>query len=133
MADRRGISGRALGRLGNSLGAPPFILSYNSSVATGTSTTEVIIADAQYAFRVINAWFVSTEAAGADDTAKLTDGTSDITDAPNFSGNGDTDITNWGEIDDDYHEISKGGTIKLVKTETTAVSMIQVYILCVRI
>lgn len=135
MASNQGISGRAAGRLqsGFDLGAPVFCFKYASALSTGASTTEVALPAAPFKLRIVRVDYVCTEATGADNTVKLTDGTNDLTDALNYSAKGDTDLFSSGEIKHAYHDIAKGLPIKVVKTETTAVSSLDVYIWAVRV
>ena len=139
MADRRGISGRSLGRLGNPLGAPAFVLWYNSTSTAGTSVTEVIQQEAPFSYRVIDAWVVLNEAGGDAESVQLqkkplgTDTAVAITDDKDISSGGDTDYYNLAEIDDAYHTVNKGDRLQILKTEDSAVSKLMVYVLCVRV
>jgi hypothetical protein len=87
-----------------------------------------------YSTKILRGWFVCDEApTGTDDSAKLTDGTNDITDTANYSALADTDSMEWTSYNDAYNPLSKGSTIKLVKTESANVSAIDVYLLCARV
>jgi hypothetical protein len=134
MADRRGISGRALARAGNISGAVPFILYYNSSTSTGTTNTDRVIHSAEFPFRVVRAWFSLTEAAAGDsEDVKLTDGTNDITDTADYSAGSDNDNYEFSSYDDAHSTINKGESLRIVKTATTAVTSFHMFIMCVRV
>ena len=131
MADRRGISGRALTRLDNTLGVPTFILNKDIS---GAATTQVV-GTAPFSFRVIDAWSIGTSADGG--TWKVTktdpdDGTTvrDIIPAVTQLAN-DNDIDRAVDIDDAYYEISQGQDLNIVSTGASFSGT--VYILCARI
>ena len=131
MADRRGISGRALTRLDNTLGVPTFILNKDIS---GAATTGVV-GTAPFSFRVIDAWSFGTSADGG--TWKVTktdpdDGTTvrDIIPAVTQLAN-DNDIDRAVDVDDAYYEISQGQDLNIVSTGASFSGT--VYILCARI
>ena len=124
MADRRGISGKALARLDNSLGVPTFILNKDIS---GAATT-VVVSDAPFSFRIIDAWSIGTSAAGG--SWKVTDGSNDIIPAVTQAAN-DNDVDRAVDIDDAYYKISKGGDVKIVHTGASLACT--VYILCARV
>ena len=131
MADRRGISGRALTRLDNTLGVPTFILNKDIS---GAATT-VVVGTAPFSFRVIDAWSIGTSADGG--TWKVTktdpdDGTTvrDIIPAVTQLAN-DNDIDRAVDVDDAYYEISQGQDLNIVSTGASFSGT--VYILCARI
>ena len=128
MADQRGISGKACGRLGNEKGAPVFVVS--SGATSSAASSYDLIAKADFKFRVIDSWLVMTGAGASSDTVKLTDGTNDITDAVDLSSAGDTDRLAVGEIDDAYYTIDAGGTLKAV---TASAATCIIYALCVRV
>jgi len=124
----RGISGRNLGRLGGDMGAPVFVL---GATVDGASTN-VLVDYATFPFRVMDCWVIMAAAGTASDTVKLTDGTSDITDAADLSGAGDTDRVRVGELDDANYSISKGGALKIVTAGGPATDHMHVYVLCAR-
>ena len=124
MADRRGISGKALARLDNTLGVPTFILNKDISGATTTS----VVVDAPFKFRVLDAWSIGTSADGG--TWKVTDGTNDIIPAVTQAAN-DNDIDRAVDIDDAYYEIDKGEDLSIVSTGADL--SCTVYILCARV
>ena len=124
MADRRGISGKALARLDNTLGVPTFILNKDIS---GAATT-IVTSDAPFSFRIIDAWSIGTSADGG--TWKITDGTNDIIPAVTQAAN-DNDVDRAVDIDDAYYKISKGGDVKIVSTGASFSGTI--YILCARV
>ena len=136
MADKRGIGPRAFKRMASAdpFGCPVFCLYYNSTSTSGTTATEVIVENAPFKFRVLRAWFTCAEAPTAtDDSAKLTDGTNDITDTADYSSLSDADSMEWTKYDDAYASIAKDGDLKLVKTESANVSKIDVFVLCARV
>ena len=131
MADRRGISGRALTRLDNTLGVPTFILNKDISAAA----TTVVVGTAPFSFRVIDAWSIGTSADGG--TWKVTktdpdDGSTvrDIIPAVTQLAN-DNDIDRAVDVDDAYYEISQGQDLNIVSTGASFSGT--VYILCARI
>jgi hypothetical protein len=126
-----GIPARALGKTENSRDAGsdgslgvPFLVTATTVAATAAYT---LIESAPKKFRVVDWWVVMTGAGAASDTVKLTDGTNDITDAVDLSSAGDTDRVAGGEIDDAYHELDKGDSLK-VATASGATCI--VYALC---
>jgi len=120
MAERRGISGRALARTGNTLGSPPFIL--HASVST---TSADLVNNLGFKLRVIDAWAVAT--GGACGIVTLTDGTNTI--GQTAAMGGDTDIGRADELDDAVYEI--GATGKIAATSASGTG--ELYVLCVRI
>jgi hypothetical protein len=124
MADKRGISGKALARLDNTLGVPTFILNKDIS---GAATT-IVTSDAPFSFRIIDAWSIGTSANTG--TWKVTDGTNDIIPAVTQAAN-DNDVDRAVDIDDAYYKISKGGDVKIVSTGASFSGT--VYILCARV
>ena len=120
MADRRGISGRALARKGSTLGTPPFIL--HASVSTTAAT---LVGNLDFKVRVVDMWCNATDAACGIVT--LTDGTNTI--ATTAAMAGDNDIGRADEIVDAYYEVDKDG--KLVATSASGTG--ELYVLCVRI
>ena len=120
MAEKRGISGRALGRKGNPLGSPPFIL--HASVST--SSVE-LCSNLGFKIRVVDAWAVATDAACGIVT--FTDGTTTIGQTVAMAG--DTDIGRADELDDSVYEI--GATGKIAATSASGTG--ELYVLCVRI
>ena len=134
MADNRGISGKALAHQDNMYGAPVFMLHYNSSTSTGTTKTDTIYdGNAPFRFRVLRAQFTLTEAAAADsEDVKLTDGTNNITDTADYSAGSDNDSFEFSSYDNAYATIAKGGSLKIVKTATTAVTSFDMFIYCVQ-
>jgi|TARA_Y100000310_G_scaffold288316_1_gene313848 hypothetical protein len=124
MADRRGISGKALARLDNTLGVPTFIL--NKDISGATTTT--VVADAPFSFRIIDAWSIGTSADGG--TWRVTDGTniviSNVTQAA-----ADKEVDRAADVDDLYYRISKGGDVKIVSGGASL--SCTVYILCARV
>ena len=124
MADKRGISGKALARLDNTLGVPTFILNKDIS---GAGTTSVV-SDVPFSFRIIDAWSIGTSADGG--TWKVTDGSSDVVSAVTQDAN-DNDVDRAADIDDANYTISKGEDVKIVSTGASL--SCTVYILCARV
>ena len=124
MADRRGISGKALARLDNTLGVPTFIL---NKAISGAATTGVV-ENAPFKFRVLDAWSIGTSANGG--TWKVTDGTNDIISAVT-QGAADKEIDRAADVDDAYYDISQGGKLKIVSTDADFSGT--VFILCARV
>jgi len=124
MADKRGISGKALARLDNTLGVPTFILNKDIS---GAGTTSVV-SDVPFSFRIIDAWSIGTSADGG--TWKVTDGSSDVVSAVTQAAN-DNDVDRAADIDDANYTISKGEDVKIVSTGASL--SCTVYILCARV
>ena len=124
MADKRGISGRALARLDNTFGVPTFILNKDIS---GAGTTSVV-SDVPFSFRIIDAWSIGTSADGG--TWKVTDGSNDIV-AAVTQATSDNDVDRAADIDDAYYTISKGEDVKIVHTGGSLACT--VYILCARV
>jgi len=131
MADRRGISGRALTRLDNTLGVPTFILNKDIS---GAATT-VVVGTAPFSFRVIDAWSIGTSDDGGTWAVTKTDpddGTTsqDIISAVTQVGT-DKEIDRAADVDDAYYEVSQGQDLNIVSTGASFSGT--VYILCARI
>ena len=120
MAEKRGISGRALGRKGNPLGSPPFIL----SASVSTTSTE-LCSNLGFKIRVIDAWAIAI--GGTCGIVTFTDGTNTIGQTATMSG--DTDIGRADEIDDAFYDIEATGKI----AATSASGSGELYVLCVRI
>jgi hypothetical protein len=86
--------------------------------------------------RVIDVWAVHIGGAGeASDTLQVLNGSNAITDAMDWSG-ADKAIVRAGEIDDAYHEIAKGGTLRITTVDSDAgddVGAGVVYVLAVKV
>lgn len=91
----------------------------------GTSSYKPYDADNPAKFRVIDAWAYSA-LAGAGDTVKVTDGTTDITDAMDMAT--DKALKRATTIDDAANEIAFDGTLEVV---TASGAICRVFILCV--
>ncbi len=91
----------------------------------GTSSYKPFDADAPAKFRVIDFWAYSA-LAGAGDTVKLTDGTTDITDALDMAT--DKDLKRATTIDDAANEIAVDGTLEVV---TASGAVCRAFALCV--
>ena len=125
MADRRGLPGQALARLGNSDGAPLFV--YHKAVS-GSTTAWTVVNPAPFQFRVIDVWCVLTAAGGAADTVRVDNGSNAITDAID-TNDSDAVVSRAATIDDAYATISKGGALNITTASSSAAD---VFILCVR-
>jgi hypothetical protein len=85
--------------------------------------------------RVLDAWAVHTAAGETSDTLQLKNGSNAITDALDWGG-GDKAIVRAAEIDDAYHEIAKGGTLRVTTVDSDAgddVGAGVVYVLAVKV
>tara|TARA_R110000737_G_scaffold225381_2_gene240212 strand:+ start:657 stop:1052 length:396 start_codon:yes stop_codon:yes gene_type:complete len=131
MADRRGISGRALARLDNTLGVPTFIL---NKAISGAATT-LVVDNAPFKFRVLDAWSIGTSADGGNwkvtkidpaDGSTVRDIISDVTQATS-----DKDIDRAADVDDAYYDISQGEDLTIVSTGASL--SCTVFILCARV
>lgn len=120
----QGISGRALSRLGNTLGTPTFVI---DKAVSGAATTTVL-SNAAFKFRVLDAWSInqSTNAGGW----RITDGATDITTAATVAGS-DTDVDRAPTVDDATYEISQGGSLQIIHTGASL--SCTVFILCARV
>ena len=67
--------------------------------------------------RVIGAWAVHTGGAGeVSDTLQIFNGSNAITDAMDWGG-ADTVVVRAGTIDDAYHAVAKGGTLRVTTVD----------------
>ena len=73
--------------------------------------------------RVVGMWTVGTSAGTGAVTARLNDGTGNITDAMDVN-QVDTTIVRAGTIDDAYHEITRGGTLRITLSATGRISLV---------
>ena len=132
MSDRRGISGKAQGRLGHPQGAVPFLW----SVSMGASDTTTTLGPEQLEFpiRVILAWGIMTGAGAASDSVvlnKVSGGTtSAITNTADVSAFSDTDQFDFSQINDANYRATKGDKLSVT---TVSGALCQVYALCVRV
>ena len=124
MADKRGISGRNLARLNNTLGVPTFLL--NKDIA-GAGTTSVVV-DAPFKFKILDAWSIGTGAAGG--TWRLHDGTGNINSAVTQDAV-DNEVDRAADIIDAYSTISQGGDLDIISTGASLACT--VLILCARV
>lgn len=101
-------------------------------VKASASATPTYIFNANCPFPVLVtlAWHVMTAAGAASDTVKITDGTNDITNTADVSAASDKALTFFTSIDDAYHAINTGGTLRVVTASDAAVD---VYVLLVRV
>lgn len=136
MSRNKGIPARALGAAERTWGVisstalvgVPFIVAQPTVAAT--SSYDVYSGNAPFKFRIIDWWIVMIGAGASSDTAKLTDGTNDITDAVDVSSAARYAIVAGGEIDDAYHEIAKNGTLNVT---TASGALCIVYALCMKV
>lgn len=69
--------------------------------------------------RILDVWCVHKGAGEASDTIQLFNGANAITDAMDWSGL-DKTMVRASEIDDAYHEIAAGGTLRVTTTDNDA-------------
>lgn len=109
---------------GVSAGIPVVFVIDGSAGTGGTATLPT-----GFSYRVIRVWYVMTGAGGGSDTAKITDGTNDITDTLDVSSASDKDIKVAAQIDDEYHDVTGGLSLTLVvASSATCIA----YIECLR-
>ena len=125
MADRRGISGRALARLDNTLGVPTFILNKDIS---GAGTTTVVI-DAPFKFRVLDAWSIGTSGNGG--TWNVQDGDANVIVTAVTQAASDNDVDRAADIDDAHYDINKGEDLGILSVGGSL--SCTVFILCARV
>lgn len=90
---------------------------------TGTATFKVFETDIPFPVRVVDFHILTTDANAG--TVKLTDGTSDITNAI-VHGTADATIVRVGTIDDAKHELAQGGKLyAVVATGGTSIGYIK--------
>tara|TARA_R100001594_G_scaffold124645_1_gene161511 strand:- start:10 stop:444 length:435 start_codon:yes stop_codon:yes gene_type:complete len=112
---------------GGLTGGIPFVL--YSTVGTGDSSPVTVTSDSPLKFRIIDWHVVKTSAASGGQTAKLTDGSSDITNAAdlNVAAN---NIVDGGQIITAEHEIAKGGTLSITLVNSPGCI---VYVSCITV
>lgn len=84
--------------------------------------------------RIIDAWAVHTAAGEASDTITVGNGANAITDAMSWAG-ADKVVVRAGQIDDAYHAIAAGGSLRVTTVDADAGSDVGagiVYVLGVR-
>lgn len=111
---------------------PGQVILYRIDVADGaTGNVDVVLT---YKSRVINAWVVKTVGAGgASDTITVNNGATAITDAMSINV-ADKTLVRAGAIDDASHEISSGGTLRIVRTKVSAANVAcTVYVEAIRV
>jgi len=113
---------------GGLTGGIPFVLYQATAGAAGPTFS--ITTDSPLKFRIIDWHIVMTGAGAGSDTAKLTDGTNDVTNAVDVSSAADTAVVDGGQINDLYHEIDKGGTLNVV---TASSAHCIVYVSCITV
>ena len=126
MAERRGISGRAMARIDNTLGAPTFLL---KKAVSGSDTSFTIVGNTPFKFRVIDMWIVLTATGDSTDTVRLDRNSTAMTNALDANV-ADKTVVRAGTIDDAQHELSVGDALKITTVNTVAAD---VYVLCTRI
>jgi len=82
--------------------------------------------------RVVDAWFVLAGAGVASTTLQIKNAANAITDAMDASGS-DTAIVRATTIDDAYHEIAAGGTLRVTSATGATQPAAIVYVLGVRV
>lgn len=80
---------------------------------SGAGTTNIFASNAPRKFQVVDFSVRLTAVGAGSETAKLTDGTNDITNALDLSG-ADNSVVSVGTIDDAYNEIAASGSLDLV-------------------
>lgn len=95
---------------GGLTGGIPFVL--YKAVATSDSSPVTITSDSPLKFRIIDWHVVKTSVSAVGQTAKLTDGSSDITDAAALAVAANA-IVDGTQIVTAEHEIAKGGTLSI--------------------
>ncbi len=100
-----------------------------ADVATGNVD---VVLDAKT--RVLDAWVVKTGGAGgASDTIQLKNGSDAISDAVDINI-ADKVVARVGTIDDAYHEIAAGGTLRVARTKSSGANVeCEVYVLGVKV
>lgn len=134
MADRRGISGKALGRIDNPLGTPMFVLHKNITGEAADVTLNVAV-NVDFSFRIIDAWAVANANMTASETLQIssTDGT--VTNAFAIGGGSDEDrdIFRSGEINDANMKVSSGDDVTVAVDYDSVTVEADLYILCIRV
>lgn len=93
--------------------AIPFLIAI--PISAGAAGNSDWTADVK--IRVLDAWALHTGGAGeANDTVQLFNGANAISDAMAWNG-ADTAVVRAGTIDDAYHEVAKGGTLRVTTTD----------------
>lgn len=132
MSDRRGISGKAQGRLGHPQGTVPFV--YQVTMTASNSPQALGPQQLEFPIRVIQAWGIMTGAGAAADTVvlnKVSGGTtSAITNTADVSAFSDTDQFDFSQINDANYRAAKGDRLSVT---TVSGALCQVYALCVRV
>ncbi len=133
MADRRGISGKALGRMDNPQGTPLFVF-HKAISGEDADVTLNIATDVEFSFRVIDVWAVANADMSSSETLTVTSTSGAITDAFAIGGSStDTDIFRAGEIDDATMLVSKGEDLTVAVDYNTVTVEADLYVLCIRV
>lgn len=116
----------------NTTGGIPVL--HRIAIAGGAAgNTDVVLT---HKTRILDAWAVHTGGAGeTSDTVQVLNGSNPITDAMSWAG-ADKAIVRAASIDDAYHEIAAGGTLRVTTTDDDTggdVGAGVVYVLGVRI
>lgn len=112
----------------NVIGAIPQL--FRIDIAAGAlGNTDVVLT---HKTRVVDAWLVLRGAGVATTTLQLKNGTNAITDAMAASGS-DTDLVRAAKIDDAYHEIAAGGTLRVTSATGATQPDATVYVMAVRV
>jgi len=118
------LDGRHMGELTASGGVPVVF----AATLTSGNTVSIHSSDAPFAYRVLDAWSVATSADGG--SWQLEDGATAITDTVTVTAT-DRAIDRVAQIDDVYHEIAMGGTLRVVGDGSSADVM--VYVMAARV
>jgi len=99
------------------------------TAVNGGSADVTVIATTGFKMRILDAWGVSSKASNSG-TWKITDGTDDVITTVSY-GTGDADISRADSLVDAKNDITSGGTIHLINSESTDEAI--VHILAVRV
>jgi hypothetical protein len=112
---------------GGTVGLLPIMYVFETDGAATESESVVV----GRAIRVVDAHAVLKGAGTTSDTYQVFNGSNAISDAVSIASAGDKDVVRIGEIDDAYHEIDAGGTLKVTATDGggTDVPAMIVYVL----
>jgi hypothetical protein len=93
----------------------PFVI----TIPVAAGATKSVSFTVPEKIRVIDAWGVQQGAGETSDTIQVLSGTNAITDAMSWAG-ADKALVRAASIDAAYHEIAKGGTLKVTMTDADA-------------
>jgi len=134
MADRRGISGKALGRMDNPLGTPMFVLHKNITGEAADVTLNVAV-NVDFSFRIIDAWAVANANMTASETLQISSTSGTVTNAFAIGGGSDEDrdIFRSAEINDANMKVSSGDDVTVAVDYDSVTVEADLYILCIRV